>query len=146
MPPTGCYIFERYFLKISPRKTPGREGGGVALLSPRLKNIYLRTFLSILHEILYLYWQYGIYLDKKNWQMSLLWSFDDVIMKVMCWQFLSLFRNWCISSVNWVCKLCRKQVAGNNSKKLIIILQYKNIFQKINHFDYCIKILEFPIS
>ena len=31
----------------------------------------------------------------KNWQMSQLSSFDDVIMKVICWRF---FRNWCISS------------------------------------------------
>ena len=36
-----------------------------------------------------LYWQYEISLEKKNWQMSLLSSFDDVIMKVMCWRFLS---------------------------------------------------------
>ena len=34
----------------------------------------------------------------------------------------------------------RKQVAENNYKKLIIILQYKKEFQKINHFDNCIKI------
>ena len=41
---------------------------------------------------------------------------------------------------NWVCKIHRKRGAENNSKKLIIISQYKRIFQKINHFDHCIKI------
>ena len=41
---------------------------------------------------------------------------------------------------NWVCKIRRNQVAKSNSKKLIIILKHKKIFQKINHFDYCIKI------
>ena len=47
------------------------------------------------------------------------------------------FRNWSI--FNWVCKIHRTQLAENNSKKLIIILKYKKIFQKINHFDQCIK-------
>ena len=27
----------------------------------------------------------------------------------------------------------------NNPKKLTIIFQYKKIFQKINHFDHCMK-------
>ena len=40
----------------------------------------------------------------------------------------------------WVCMTHRKQVSENNSKKLKIILQHKKIFQKINHFDHCIKI------
>ena len=43
-------------------------------------------------------------------------------------------------NTSWVSKIDRKQVAENKSKKLIIILQYKKIFQKINHFDHCIKI------
>ena len=72
--------------------------------------------------------------------MSLLSSFDDVIMKVMCWRFLSFLGIDVFLLVNWVCKINRKQVTENNSKKLIIILQYKKIFQKINHFDHCIKI------
>ena len=33
-------------------------------------------------------------------------------------------------NTNWVCKIHRKQVSENNSKKLII-LQYRKIFQKI---------------
>ena len=41
-------------------------------------------------------------------------------------------------NTNWVCKIHEKQVAESNSKKLIIILQYKKI--KINYFDDCIKI------
>ena len=43
-------------------------------------------------------------------------------------------------NTNLVCKIHRKQVAENNYKKLIIILQYKKEFQKFNHFDNCIKI------
>ena len=43
-------------------------------------------------------------------------------------------------NTSWVRKIHRKQVAENNPKKLIIILQYKKIFQKINHLDHCIKI------
>ena len=31
-------------------------------------------------------------------------------------------------NIYWVCKIQRKQGAENNSKKLIIILQYKKIF------------------
>ena len=72
--------------------------------------------------------------------MSLLSSFDDIIKKVMCWQFLSFWGIDVFLLVNWVCKIHRKQVAESNSKKLIIISQYKKIFQKINHFDHCIKI------
>ena len=81
--------------------------------------------------------------------MLLLWSLDDVIMKVMCWRFLGMCDMlMCLSFlgidavllVNWACKIYRKHVAENNSKKLIIILQYKKVFQKINHFDHCIKI------
>ena len=33
-----------------------------------------------------------------------------------------------------------------NSEKLIMILQYKKIFQKINHFDHCIKIYKIKIK
>ena len=36
--------------------------------------------------------------------------------------------------VNWVCKIHRKQVAENNSKKQIIILQYKKNIQKHKPF------------
>ena len=43
-------------------------------------------------------------------------------------------------NIYWVCKIQRKQGAENNSKKLIIILQYKKILKKINHLDHCIKI------
>ena len=43
-------------------------------------------------------------------------------------------------NTNWVCKIHRKQVAENNSTKLMSILQYKKIFKKVNHFDHCIKI------
>ena len=43
-----------------------------------------------------------------------------VIMKVMCC-FLGID---VFPLVNWVCKTNRKQVAINNSKKLIIILQH----------------------
>ena len=39
-----------------------------------------------------------------------------------------------------ICKIHRKQVAEKNSKKLIITLQYKKIFQKTNHFGHCMKI------
>ena len=70
--------------------------------------------------------------------MSLLPSFDDAIMKVVSFRFLSFLGIDVFLLVKWVCKIHRKQMAENNSKKLIIC----NIktFQKINHFDHCIKI------
>ena len=42
-------------------------------------------------------------------------------MKVMCFLRIDVFL-----LVNWICKIRRKQVAENNSKKLIIILHYKD--------------------
>ena len=72
--------------------------------------------------------------------MSLLSSFDNVIIKVMCLRFLSFLGMDVFFFVNWVCKIHRKQVAENNSKKLIITFQCKNILQKIKRFDLCIKI------
>ena len=72
--------------------------------------------------------------------MSLLPSFGDVIMKDMRWHFLSFVGIDVFLLVKWVCKIHRKEVAGNNSEKLMIILQYKNIFGKINHFNHCMKI------
>ena len=50
------------------------------------QNIFVHFTWNFLHILC---WQYGISLDKKNWQMSLLSSIDEVIMKVMCWCFLS---------------------------------------------------------
>ena len=86
-----------------------------------------------------LYWQYGKALIKK---------LTNVTFVIIWWRhheshvltFLKFFRNWCIFLVKWICKIHRKQVAENNSKKLIIILQYKKIFQKLKHFNYRIKI------
>ena len=66
-----------------------------------------------------LYWQYGISLDKKIDKCHFCHNF------VMSYEshgltFFKFFRNWCIFSCY---KIHRKQVAENNSKKLIIILQ-----------------------
>ena len=48
----------------------------------------------------------------------------------MCWRFLSFLGIDVFLLVNWDCKIHKKQVTENNSKKLMIILQYKKIFQK----------------
>ena len=52
--------------------------------------------------------------------MSLLPSFDDAIMKVVSFRFLSFLGIDVFLLVKWVCKIQRKQMAENNSKKLII--------------------------
>ena len=68
-----------------------------------------------------------IRLDKK---IDVKKTFDEVITKVMCWRFLSFLGTDVFLLVNWDCKIHKKQVTENNSKKLMIILQYKKIFQK----------------
>ena len=87
-----------------------------------------------------LYWQYGISLDKKidkcHFCHQLMTSSWKSCVDVFKWiQNRKKYQN-----TNWVCKIHRKQVAGNHSKKLMITLRYKKIFQKINYFDHCIKI------
>ena len=68
-------------------------------------------------------------------------------LKVMCWYFLSFVEIDVFLLVKWVCKIHRKQVTRNNSEKLIIILQYKNMFKKNQNIStIASKYLEFSVS
>ena len=67
-----------------------------------VQNIFVHFAWNFVHI---LYWQCGISLDKKIWQMSLLSSFDDVIMKVNCWRLVSFLGINVFLLVNWVCKI-----------------------------------------
>ena len=76
-----------------------------------------------------LYWQYGISLDKKidKCHFAILWwrhheSHVLTFSKILGIDVFLL--------VQWVCKIHWKEAAENGSKKAIIILQYKKIFQK----------------
>ena len=90
------------------------------------QQMYLRKFLSILHEILYCIdnMEYVLIKRKKNRQMSLMSSFDGVILKVICWYLLSFVGIDVFLLVYWVCWIHRKLVTRNNSKKLIIRITF----------------------
>ena len=127
-----------FFLEFSGEKESVVVGGSV---DPSWQNILYLNFCPFYMK----FCTYSVLTIRnkswsKNWQMSLLPSFDDVIIKVMCWSFLRYLGIDVFIFVNWVCKMHRKQVAENISKILIIVLLYNKIFQKINHFDHCIKI------
>ena len=48
--------------------------------------------------------------------------------------------------VNWVCEIHRKQATEKNSKKLIIILQYKEMLKKQTISKIASKYIEISIS
>ena len=102
----------------------------VHAVSQKILVYFIWNFVHIL------YWQYGICLDKKltNVTFIIIWSRHHES------GFLSFLGIDLFFIVKWVWKVHRKQVVENNFKKLIIILQYRKIFQKINHFDHGIKI------
>ena len=78
--------------------------------------------------------------------MSLLSSYDGAIRKVMCWRCLMFLGIDVFLLVNWVCKIHRKQATEKNSKKLIIILQYKEMLKKQTISKIASKYREISIS
>ena len=88
------------------------------------KHVYHKIFVHFTWNF-GLYWQNGISLDKKIDKCHFCHH-----LKVMCWHFLSFVEIDVFLLVKWACKIHRKQVTRNNSEKLIITLQYKNMFKK----------------
>ena len=78
--------------------------------------------------------------------MSLLSSYDGAIRKVMWWRCLMNLGIDVFLLVNWVCKVHRKQTTEKNSKKLIIILQYKEMLKKQTISNIASKYIKISIS
>ena len=78
--------------------------------------------------------------------MSLLSSYDGALRKVMWWRCLMNLGIDVFLLVNWVCKIHRKQTTEKNSKKLIIILQYKEMLKKQTISNIASKYIKILIS
>ena len=120
----------------------GGVGWGASRLAGKKHAVFQKVFVHFTWNFVHiLYWQYGISLDKKIEMCHFCHHLMTSSWKSCVDIFLSFLVIDVFLLVDSVCKIHIKKVVEDNSKKVIILLQYKKIFQKQkNHFNHCIKI------